>query len=149
MSDDAKVPIFKSHSDDDVRVHLYNQERMLASQQQISTVLQNLLENQQRMAAMADKLSGHLDVLADTMQETSKTTSGLVNGVIKVPIAMTVVGAASWAFMYMNEISENTWLVIMGVAVFPWLGESITAVAKLLRGGSGNGPDKGQTGRSP
>lgn len=100
------------------------------------------------MAVLAEKLSEHLDGLRETMHESSKATSGLVSGVIKVPIAMAVVGAASWAFMYAKEISENTWLIIMGVAVFPWLGDSITAIMKLfgVRRDSGNGPARGQTG---
>jgi hypothetical protein len=117
---------------DDWRVHLYNQERMLSSQEEISTVLRNLLENQQNLRELAVKLHVNLDELTGTLQQTAKTTSGLVGGVIKVPIAMTVVGVASWAFLYENQISETTWLIMLGVAVFPWLGESITAVAKLV-----------------
>lgn len=133
MSDDAKVPAFRSHSDsDDWRQHLYNQERMLEGQEQMKVVLESLLANQRQMAELAKELRASLDVLSDTMRESMKTTSGLVAGVIKVPIAMAVVAVASWAFMYAKEITEMTWLIMLGVAVFPWLGESITAIMKLL-----------------
>jgi hypothetical protein len=136
---EAKVPTMHqgAGTEDDWRIHLYNQERMLASQEEITEVLKSLLEQQHQMGDLAIKLDGHLNALAATMRETSKTTSGLVAGVIKVPIAMIVVVAASWAFLYAHEISENTWLIMLGVAVFPWLGESITAIWRLIRGGTG------------
>lgn len=144
MNSDAKAPPFKSQSDsEDWRQHLYNQERMLESQEQLVAVLDKLLNAQQQMAQLAIKLDAHLHLVSQAMDASSKATSGLVAGVIKVPIAMIVVVAASWAFMYAKEITETTWLIMLGVAVFPWLGESITAVSKLLRG-SGNGPAKGQ-----
>lgn len=134
---DAKAPPLKSESGEDMRIHLYNQERMLQSQERITTVLENLLTNQQNMAALANKLDEHINMLGSTMQDLSKSTSGLVAGVIKVPIAMTVVGAASWAFLYATAITETTWLIMLGVAVFPWLGDSISAITKLLRGRNG------------
>jgi hypothetical protein len=135
VSDEVKVPSMKQFSDtEDWRQHLYNQERMLSTQDQITVVLTNLLQNQRDLAIMANKLNGHLDILAKTMHESSKTTAGLVHGVVKVPIAMSVMVAASWAFLYAKEITETTWLIILAVAVFPWLGESISAVAKLFRG---------------
>jgi hypothetical protein len=144
MQGDAKAPSFKSQSDTgDWRQHLFNQERMLESQDHLVDVLQKLLEQQEQMGRMAEKLDVHLNLVSKAMDESSKATSGLVAGVVKVPIAMAVVVAASWAFMYAKEISENTWLIMLGVAVFPWLGESITAIWRLIRGG-GNGPARGQ-----
>lgn len=144
MSDDAKVPAFRSQSDsDDWRQHLYNQERMLEGQEQMRVVLENLLENQRQMAQLAKELRASLDVLTDTMHESMKTTSGLVAGVIKVPIAMIVVVAASWAFLYAHEITETTWLIMLAVAVFPWLGESITAITRLFGIGRGSQSNNG------
>ena len=125
--------------DDDWRIHLYNQERMLVSQEQITDVLQRLLDQQREMAEMAAKLNMTLGDVSQTMEASTKATSGLVGQMIKVPIAMTVVGASSWAFMYAKAISEHTWLIIMGVAVFPWLGDSISAISKLIRGRDGDG----------
>jgi hypothetical protein len=140
---EAKAPSFKSQADsEDWRQHLYNQERMLSSQDQLVGVLEKLLEQQEQMGQMAAKLDVHLNLVSKAMDQSSKATSGLVAGVIKVPIAMIVVVAASWAFLYAHEISENTWLIMLGVAVFPWLGDSITAIWRLIRGG----PARGQTG---
>jgi hypothetical protein len=56
-------------------------------------------------------------------------------GLMKIPVAVVVVGAASWAFLYEGKIGERTWLVMLGVAVFPWLGDSISAIGKIIRGG--------------
>jgi hypothetical protein len=132
---EARAPLIQSGgTEDEWRIHLYNQERLLSNQEEITTVLKNLLANQQDLHDLATKLNGHLDELSAILQQTSKTTSGLVAGVIKVPIAMMVVVAASWAFLYAHEITETTWLIMLGVAVFPWLGESITAVWRLVRG---------------
>jgi hypothetical protein len=140
---EATVPSFRSQSSsEDWRQHLYNQERMLSTQDQLVDVLEKLLKQQEQMGQMAAKLDVHLNLVSKAMDESSKATSGFVAGVIKVPIAMAVVVAASWAFMYAKEISENTWLIMLGVAVFPWLGESITAIWRLIRGG----PDRVQTG---
>jgi hypothetical protein len=130
---EVKAPWMKRSADtEDWRQHLYNQERMLSTQDEIHTVLESLLANQRQMAALASKLDGHIDMLGTTMSESSKVTAGLVAGVIKVPIAMAVVAAASWAFLYENRIGERTWLIMLAVAVFPWLGDSISAIAKLF-----------------
>jgi hypothetical protein len=56
---------------------------------------------------------------------------------MKVPIACMVIGVASWAYLYSKVISEHTWLLMLAIAVFPWLGDSITAVTKIFRS-SGN-----------
>jgi hypothetical protein len=138
---EAKAPPMKSApSDDDWRVHLYNQERVISNQDRIAETMDKLLEQQRKMGELAIKLDEHLEISSMTMRESIKSTSGLITSIIKVPIAMVVVGAASWAFMYMNEISENTWLIILAVAVFPWLGDSITAITKLFGIGRGNQP---------
>ena len=125
----------ESSGDDDWRIHLYNQERMLAAQEQITGVLEKLLDQQRSIGGLAIKLDEHLEMSTKTMQDSTKATSGLVQSIIKVPVACVIVGAASWAFIHAHEISEHTWLIIMGVAVFPWLGDSITAIAKIIRGG--------------
>lgn len=136
---EAKVPTLKTHSDDDDwRVHLYNQERMLVAQEQIADVLNKLLEQQRLIGGLAIKLDEHLEISSAMMQQSTKATSGLITSIVKVPVAIVVVGAASWAFMYAKEISEHTWLIIMAVAVFPWLGDSITAITKLFGIGRGN-----------
>jgi hypothetical protein len=141
---EAKVPPLKMESaDDEWRIHLYNQERVISTQLQITELLEKLLDQQRKVGELAIKLDEHLEISSMTMRESIKSTSGLITSIVKVPIAIVVVGAASWAFMYMNEISENTWLIILAVAVFPWLGDSITAITKLFGiGGRGNGGSK-------
>jgi hypothetical protein len=137
VSEEARAPAFRSQTaTEDWRQHLYNQERMLSTQDELVGVLRQLLEQQEQMGEMAMKLDTHLNLVSKAMDQSSKATSGLVAGVIKVPIAMIVVVAASWAFLYAHEISENTWLIMLGVAVFPWLGDSITAIWRLVRGGA-------------
>jgi hypothetical protein len=124
-------------SDDDWKVHLYNQERMLSSQDRLIEAIDRMLANQQELARLAIKLNGHLDTLGAIMHESSKTTQGLVKGIIKVPIVIVIMGISSIAF-YFKYIAEHTWLAIIAVAVFPYLGDSITAIAKLFGIGRGN-----------
>jgi hypothetical protein len=135
----VKVPPFTNHSsgagagvgDEDWRIHLYNQERMLVSQEQITDVLQRLLDQQRSLGELSVKLNAHLDAVAQATHEATKATKGLVAGIIKVPVVIVMIGIASWAF-YLKFISEHTWLLILAVAVFPYVGESITAIAKLF-----------------
>ena len=131
-----------SSTHDDWRVHLYNQERMLNSQDRIAVSLERLLDNQQEMAKLAVALHENLEQFTVMMNESSKATKGLVNGIIKVPVVIVLIGIASWTF-YIGKIEEHTWLLIMAVAVFPYLGESITALAKLF--GLGRGGVSGET----
>ena len=124
--------------DEDWKIHLYNQERFISNQEHMTDLMTQLLDQQRKMGLLAVKLDEHLEISSMTMRESIKSTSGLITSIVKVPIAMVVVGTASWAFMYMHEISENTWLIILAVAVFPWLGDSITAITKLFGIGRGN-----------
>jgi hypothetical protein len=103
----------------------------------MADLLSELLDQQRKMGELAIKLDEHLETSSATMRESIKSTSGLIMSIVKVPIAMIVVGVSSWAFMYAHEISENTWLIILAVAVFPWLGDSITAITRLFGIGKG------------
>lgn len=140
---EAKAPPLKSYSDsEDWRQHLYNQERMINNQDQLLNTINKLFENQKGMADLANKLDHHLSILADVMHESTRATKGMVAGIIKVPIVIVIMGMSSAAF-YLKYIEEHTWLLITAVACFPYLGESITAVAKLFGIGKGNsGEDK-------
>ncbi len=51
---------------------------------------------------------------------------------MKVPVAVVVIAVASWAFLYAHKISEHTWLIMLGISVFPWLGDSMSGIAKLV-----------------
>jgi hypothetical protein len=133
---EVKAPLSRSGESggsEDWRIHLYNQERMLAGQEQITLVLEKLLEQQRLIGGLAVKLDEHLEISSKVMQDSTNATKGLVGGIIKVPIVIVTMVIASAAH-YVHYISENTWLIIMAVALFPYLGESITAVFKLVRG---------------
>lgn len=93
-----------------------------------------------------------VDTLNERMEQTGKrleTAVASLNsafwGVLKVPVACVLIGAASWAYLYSKVISENTWMIMMAIAAFPFFGDSITAVFKifgLARGSQSNNGEK-------
>jgi hypothetical protein len=91
-----------------------------------------MTKNQEAMNAGMQALNMMMDRAIEQLGASVSKASTTVNSLMKIPIAIVVMTAASFAFLYMKEISETTWLVIMGVAVFPWLGDSIEAVMKLM-----------------
>ena len=135
---EVKAPLMMSGgSEDEWRIHLYNQERMISSQDRLNDMIDKLLENQKRMASLADHLTMELEVLAKVMDDSTKATKGMITNIIKVPIVIVIMGLSSMAF-YFKYIEEHTWLAITAVAVFPYLGDSITAIAKIFGLGKGN-----------
>ena len=133
MSDErpaeVNAPTFKRHlaeDDDEWRVHLYNQERFLATQDRMSELMEKQMEQ-------AVDLNTHLETLSAVMKDSNSTAKSMVANVVQVPIAIGIIGMASWAF-YEGRIQEWTWIVIMAVCSFKYIGDSITAVVKLLRG---------------
>lgn len=92
-----------------------------------------------------------VDTLNERMEQTGKrleTAVASLNsafwGVLKVPVACVLIGAASWAYLYSKVISENTWLIMMAVAAFPFFGDSITAIAKIFGIGRGSQSNNGE-----
>jgi hypothetical protein len=138
LSDDVKVPTIVDVTADDQwqRVHLYNQERMISQGDSIEESLKGLLETQQHMAEFASKLHENMNVLDETLRQSSKTMSGFVTQIVKVPIVIVLIGMASWAF-YIGRLSERGWILILAVAAFPYLGDGITAIFKIIRGQNG------------
>ena len=61
-----------------------------------------------------------------------------ITSMVSVPIAISLVVAASM-FFYFKYISETTWLILLAVSLFRYLGDSITAIAKLFGLGRRNG----------
>jgi len=142
---EVKVSTLRSQSDDDKWQLLhYNQERMIANQDQLVEMSAKLLANQQQMAALATKLDGHLNTLGDALSASTNATKNIVDKIVQVPITIVVIAAASWLF-YLKYIEEWTWLVICAVAAFRFLGDSITAVVKLFGIGRGNGSSSPKT----
>ena len=156
MNGDARAPKFKVGSEeDDWRTHLYNQERMIGQQDELLGVQRRLVEAMEKVAspertkkveegqvAMTSAVLNLSEKMATANEQLGMAVHKLATtfwGVFKVPVAMVVVGAASWAYLYEGKISEHTWLLMIGVAVFPWLGDSISAIGKIIRGR--NGPE--------
>ena len=155
MNGDVKAPKFKVRSeDDDWQLHLYNQERMIVQQDELLGIQRRLIEamekmaspervrgveeGQARMTEAVISLSGKMETANEQLGMAVHKLASTFWGVLKVPVAMVVVGAASWAFLYTEKISERTWLIMIVVSVFPWLGDSISAVWKIVRGNGGN-----------
>src|SRR4029077_12077948 len=154
MGEDVKAPAYKSESDDeDWRTFLYNQERMINQQGELLEMQRRLVEamekvaspervkgveqGQLKMVEAVNLLSLKMETANDQLELAVTKLASAFWGLMKVPVAVVVVGVASWAFLYTHKIGENTWLVMLGVAVFPWLGDSITAITKLFGIGKG------------
>jgi hypothetical protein len=133
---------------DDWRLHLLNQERMIAQHRDLLDMQRRLIdalekvaspdrvrgveEGQRHMVDAVNALSERMETANDQLEMAVTKLASAFWGLMKVPVAVVVVGVASWAFLFMHKISETTWLLMLGVAVFPWLGDSISAVAKIF-----------------
>ena len=154
MSEDVKAPAFRSESaSDDWRQHLFNQERMIEQQRDLLDLQKRVIdamekvaspervrgveEGQARMVAAVNSLNEEMKTANEQLGAAVTKLASAFWGLMKVPVAVIVVGVASWAFLYEHKIGENTWLIMLGVAVFPWLGDSISAIGKIVRGRNG------------
>lgn len=122
------------------------QERMakaldILTEEERLQMARTVIVQQAMLIHSVDQLTTTMKELAERYEVTIQRLNAAFMSLIKVPIATVIIGAASWAYLYSKVISENTWLIMMGVAAFPWLGESITAISKIIRG-SGNGEKK-------
>ena len=155
MNGDAKAPPFREEGrEDDWRTFLFNQERMIEQQNELLEIQKRLVEAMEKVASpervrgveqgqekMVDAvitLSEKLDTANEKLEVAVTKLASAFWGLMKVPVAVIVVGVASWAYLYVGKISEHTWLLMLGVAVFPWLGDSISAIAKIVRGHGGD-----------
>ena len=151
MNDDVKAPSYKRESDqEEWRTFLYNQERMINQQGELLELQKRLVEAMERVASPERtrgveqgqvKMIEAVNLLSEKMElangqlglAVTKLASAFWN-LMKVPVAVVVVAVASWAFLYTEKISQNVWLIMLGVAVFPWLGDSISAIGRIVRG---------------
>jgi hypothetical protein len=155
VNGDAKAPPFREEGrEDDWRTFLFNQERMIEQQNELLEIQKRLVEAMEKVASpervrgveqgqekMVDAvitLSEKLDTANEKLEVAVTKLASAFWGLMKVPVAVIVVGVASWAYLYVGKISEHTWLLMLGVAVFPWLGDSISAIAKIVRGHGGD-----------
>jgi hypothetical protein len=131
----------------DIQSQILEQLRIVTDEKNLERG--NTIVVQQSMLIHAvNELTETMKSVAERYETTIQRLNAAFMSLIKVPIAVCVIGAASWAYLYSKVISENTWLLMMGIAAFPWLGESISAIAKIFglgRGGTGNGGSKDKT----
>jgi hypothetical protein len=156
VADEVNIPPYKSELDDGSwRTFLYNQERMLTQQNALLETQKRLVEAMEKVASpervrgvelgmekmviAVNELSGKMDGAGNQLGLAVDKLSSAFWGLMKVPVAVVMVGAASWAFLYEGKISERTWLIMIAVSVFPWLGDSISAISRVIRG---HHPDK-------
>jgi hypothetical protein len=90
-----------------------------------------VVEQQVVMSHAIEQLQAQIKEATRAVQEANEKWRGIFMSLMKIPICVVIGGAASWAFVE-KQISENTWLIILAVAVFPWVGDSISAVASLF-----------------
>jgi hypothetical protein len=120
----------------DIQSGMLEQLKILTAEENMERG-KTIVVQQSMLIHAVNELTDTMKSVAERYELTIGRLDAAFRSLIKVPIACMIIGAASWAYLYSRVISENTWLIMMGVAAFPWLGESITAVARLIRGGSG------------
>jgi putative AlgH/UPF0301 family transcriptional regulator len=128
----------------DIQSGMLEQLKLLTSEENLERG-KTIIVQQAMLIHSVDELTTTMKNVAERYETTIQRLNTAFMSLIKVPIACMVIGVASWAYMYSQVISENTWLVMMAIAAFPWLGESISAIAKMFglgRGGTGNGGSK-------
>lgn len=101
-----------------------------------------IIKSVNEMTEATKHLTSDLEHARNRLDLTVSKLSGSITSMVSVPIAITLVSAAS-VFFYFKFISETTWLILLAVSLFRYLGDSITAIAKLFglgrRNGNGNG----------
>lgn len=99
-------------------------------------------EGQANMVVAVNGLSSKMDSAVEQLSAGVSKLSSTFWGMMKIPVAVVVVTAASWAFLYAEKITERTWLIMVAVSVFPWLGDSLSAIGRIIRGGNHHPPSK-------
>jgi len=146
MADDARVPEFKMKLEDAQAQEIHPDWTLVVSNQ-FTEITQNaaIIENQKAMIAELEKIIElwneitkrqstmveAIKILADQMDKARTELRSTMMSIIQVPITVIIMAGTSWLF-YLKYIEEWTWVVIMAVASFRYLGDSITSVVKLL-----------------
>jgi hypothetical protein len=155
---EAQAPKFEMEMEDMEGKIIHPDWTMVVSNQ-LTEITQNtaIIENQKQMIAELEKIIvlwneitkrqstmvEAIKILSDQMDKARTELRGTMMSIIQVPITVVIMAGASWLF-YLKYIEEWTWVAIMAVASFRYLGDSITSVVKLfgLRRGNGNGEKK-------
>ena len=141
MSDEDKSQVFvdqvTARQLRDIQSGILEQLKLITAEENLDRG-KTIVVQQSMLIHAVTELTDTMKSVAERYEVTIQRLNAAFMSLIKVPIAVTIIGAASWAYLYSKVISENTWLIMMAVAAFPWIGESITAVAKLIRGSGGD-----------
>jgi hypothetical protein len=158
MSEEAKAPRFKIGIEDE-QARPIEPDWSIVVSNQLTEITQNtrIIDNQLKMITELEKIIKLWDeitkrqstmvdaikALAAEMDKARTELRGTMMSIIQVPITVIIMAGASWLF-YLKYIEEWTWIAIMAVASFRYLGDSITSVVKLfgLRRGNGNAEKK-------
>ena len=97
----------------------------------ISKQREAIIEQQSEVVLATHNLTAHLDEARQELHKAVKELTGSIMGIVQVPIAVAVIGVASWGF-FMKYIDQWLWIGLIAVASFRYLGDSITAVVSLF-----------------
>jgi hypothetical protein len=101
-----------------------NQLIMIEEMRKIIELWDTITKRQSTMVDAIGKLSLEMDKARLELRSTMMS-------IVQVPITVIIIAGASWLF-YLKYIEEYTWIIIMAVAAFRYLGDSISGVIKLL-----------------
>jgi hypothetical protein len=121
-----------------------HQLKMIEAVDHLSDHMSQTSGNQIKIVESLNTLTAHIDTAREQLEIAVGKLSTTMMGIFQVPIAIVIMGVASWAFFF-RYIEEYTWLIILAVAAFRYLGDSITAIAKLF---GLSKPNNGQTKRT-
>jgi hypothetical protein len=150
---EAKAPKFEMEMED-AEGRVIQPDWTVVVSNQLTEITQNtaIIENQKQMIAELEKIIelwnaitvrqatmiGAIGGLSAEMEKARTELRSTMMSIIQVPITVVIVAAVSWLF-YLKYIEEYTWLVIMAVAAFRYLGDSISGVLKLIGFKKGEG----------
>jgi hypothetical protein len=153
--EEARAPRFRTEVEDDAGNVIHPDWSVVVSNQfteitQNSSIIENqkvMISELQKIIVLWDEITKRqstmvtaISSLAEQMDKARAEIKSSLTSIIQVPITVTIIGVASWAF-FMKYIEEYTWLIICAVAAFRYLGDSISGVLKLIglrRTGNGN-----------
>lgn len=104
---------------------------IIENQKQMIAELQKIIELWNAITARQATMISAIGGLSVEMEKARTELRSTMMSIIQVPITVVIIASVSWLF-YLKYIEEYTWLVIMAVAAFRYLGDSISGVVKLI-----------------
>jgi predicted PurR-regulated permease PerM len=96
-----------------------------------------IIKSIDEMTEATKRLTVDLDSARNRLDAAMSKLSTSIMSIVSVPIAVTLVLVAS-VFFYFKYIAEYTWLLLLAIACFRYLGDSITAIVRLFGLGKNN-----------